>query len=93
MRCILLIGAICLFLPMMALGRPAPVETTGPVLVVLPPWIDAHGVVEEAGGQIIGFDRAAFAVLAIGAHPDFHRALRAAGAWAVRDGSIIASLC
>jgi hypothetical protein len=93
MRSVLSVTAICLFLPLMALGRPASDAVDGPVLVIVPPWDNAHQIVADAGGQIIGFDHAVFGVLASAPHPDFNQSLLDAGAWAVRDGAILASLC
>jgi len=93
MRSVLSIGAMCLLLPFMAIGQPVSDAVEGPVLVIVPPWGDAHQIVTDAGGQIIGFDRALFGVLAAATHPDFNQSLLDAGAWAVRDGAILANLC
>ena len=93
MRCFLLIGAMCLFLPLMAIGRPAVAAVGEPVLVIVPPWQDAHQIVSDAGGQVIGFDHAPFGVLATSAHPDFNQFVLDAGAWAVRGGAMLANFC
>lgn len=93
MRSILSIAAMCLFVPLMALGRPASDAVDAPVLVIVAPWDDAQQIVVDAGGQVIGFDRAMFGVLAFATHPKFNQSLLDAGAWAVRDGAILASLC
>jgi hypothetical protein len=84
---------MCLLLPLMGLGRPASDAVDGPVLVIVPPWGDARQIVADAGGQIIGFDHALFGVLAAAPHPNFNQFLLDAGAWAVRDGAILANLC
>ena len=64
-----------------------------PVLVLLSPWADADAVVRSAGGQVIGPLSAPFATLAYSQDPDFAAKLRAAGAFAVRDGQQLAKLC
>ena len=81
---LLLPGALVLGLP------PQP---GAPVLVVLPPWVDAPVSVSRAGGQIIGPEIAPFATLAISDNPAFATLLHQQGAWAVRDGSRLDQLC
>lgn len=71
----------------------APPRLGGPVLVVLPPWVDADSTLRAAGGQAIGPAAAPFAVLAQFESATFEQSLRAQGAWAVRDGTTLARLC
>ncbi|WP_375259643.1 hypothetical protein [Citreimonas sp.] len=65
-----------------------------PVLVIAAPWGQgAAAIVTGAGGRPLGPVSAAFGTLATfdGAIPVAD--LRALGAWAVRDGTSIASIC
>ncbi len=71
----------------------APPQVGMPVIVFVPPWLDADRLVALAGGQIIGPDSAPLAVLAYSNDPDFPRNLLLSGALGVRDGSLVASLC
>jgi hypothetical protein len=70
-----------------------PPRTGYPMLVVMPPWLDAPLSVTRAGGQIIGPEIAPFATLAISNDPSFASLLHQQGAWAVRDGSRLDQLC
>lgn len=71
----------------------SPADGNGPLLVVSGWGHDGLRLVAEAGGQIYGPVRAPLGVLAFSADPAFADTLRAAGAWAVLDGSKIAALC
>lgn len=93
MRSILLVGVICISVPVMALGRAAPIASNDPLLVIVPPWLDAQAIVQDAGGDVIGLDHALFGVLAHGPDEGFAQAVLHAGAWAVRDGTLLAALC
>lgn len=71
----------------------APVRPDGPLLVISG-WGDrAERIVDTAGGQVYGPVRASLGILATSSNPAFADNLRAAGAWAVLDGSRIAALC
>ena len=63
-----------------------------PVLVLLPPWVDAPTLIQSAGGQVIGLP-APFATLAYSPDPDFPDRLNQAGALAVRDAAQVAKFC
>lgn len=66
----------------------------GPRLVIFPPWRDGLALVAGAGGYPVGPDVAAMGLLAMAADDAaFDRRLKAAGAWAVVDGTAIARLC
>ncbi|WP_299652168.1 hypothetical protein [uncultured Tateyamaria sp.] len=63
-------------------------------LVIVAPWHNAQRVVRMSGGNVIGPDRALFAVLAqTDDVPAFAAAARAAGALAVLNGKTVAILC
>ena len=84
--------ALVLLTPLGALLA-APPQVGMPVIVFVPPWQDADRLVAVAGGQVIGPDSAPLAVLAYSDDPDFPRNLLLSGAFGVRDGSLVASLC
>lgn len=71
----------------------APPKAGTPVIVFVPPWLDADRLVALAGGQRIGPGSAPLAVLAYSDDPNFASNLRLLGAFGVRDGSVLASLC
>lgn len=71
----------------------APAEGAGPVLVISGWGARAESVIARAGGQVYGPVRAPLGLLAFSDDPAFAANLRAAGAWAVLDGSRIAALC
>lgn len=71
----------------------APVSEGGPLLVISGWGARAEAVVAAADGWIYGPVRAPLGVLAFSDNPAFADQLRAAGAWAVLDGSRIAALC
>lgn len=92
------------FLPMLALGLAAlagpaaallaaPPRAGEPVLVILPPMADAAGLLAAAGARPIGPLEAPLAVLATGEGADLAERLKRAGAWAVRDGAVLARIC
>lgn len=65
-----------------------------PVIVVGAPWGDRlETVISQAGGQILGPESAPFARIATSDTPEFFQRLRDAGAWAVLDGTRLATLC
>jgi len=64
-----------------------------PILVILPPWLDGDALVERSGGHRIGPTLAPLALLAASRDVEFVENLRRSGAWAVRDGSVLAKLC
>lgn len=97
MRLIILIG-----LPLFTLltgpvivfaSAPVPAAANGAVLVVSGWGARAESMVAAAGGQVYGPVRAPFGLLAFSDDPAFADRLRAAGAWAVLDGTRIANLC
>ena len=71
----------------------APPKAGTPVIVIVPPWLDADKMVSLAGGQIVGPTSAPLAVLAVSDDPSFVRNLLISGALGVRDGSLMANLC
>ena len=71
----------------------APPRADAPVLVILPPGADAAALLAAAGARPIGPLVAPMAVLAAGDGADLPARLRAAGAWAVRDGAVLARIC
>ncbi|MEM9552435.1 MAG: hypothetical protein AAGA05_14745 [Pseudomonadota bacterium] len=88
----MLISAVCAPPALAILAAPLPED--GPRLVLYPPWVDGADLVQQAGGDSIGPYRAPMGVLAFASDSEaFDRRLRAAGAWAVIDGTIIANLC
>lgn len=90
---ILPLAALCALMPPLiglAVSQP---EEGAPVLVVVPPWQDAAGIVAGAGGGLIGPLRTPVAVLAAPGGPDFAARLRAAGALGVLDGRAAARIC
>ena len=93
----ILIGAAALLLSVAfsvhsALGPPA--RQAGLVLVVVPPWgADAVRLVHDSGGHPVGPASAPFALLARFDQAPPRAALRARGAWAVRDGRALAAIC
>ncbi len=75
-------------------------RTDSPMLVIVPPWLDAASVVDGAGGRLIGPVRAPLAVFATvadgaghAATSDFVRRVRDEGAWWVTDGTALAAIC
>lgn len=84
--------ALILLAPLGALVA-APPRDGMPVIVFVPPWLDAERVVSMAGGQIVGPDSAPLAVLAYSDNPGFPQHLLRAGALGVRDGALVANLC
>ncbi len=78
--------------PLLALAS-VPVGKDGIVLVVSPPWRDVDRVIDAAGGRRIGPVTARFGGLATGEGAEFVARLRQVGAWAVLDGTAIATLC
>jgi hypothetical protein len=84
--------ALILLAPLSALVA-APPRDGMPVIVFVPPWLDAEGLVSRAGGQIVGPESAPLAVLAYSDDPGFAGTLLRAGALGVRDGSLVANLC
>lgn len=84
--------ALVLLAPLGALIA-APPRTGMPVIVFVPPWLDADWLVALAGGQVLGPESAPLAVLAYSNDPHFPRHLLDLGALGVRDGSLVASLC
>lgn len=84
--------ALVLLAPLGALLA-APPQVGMPVIVFVPPWQDAARLVDLAGGQVVGPESAPLAVLAYSSDPDFARNLMLSGAFGVRDGSLVASLC
>lgn len=78
--------------PLAAVSRP-PAEDAATVIFVLPPWIERDAFLSATGARDIGPLQAPFSVLAA-LGPDTTAAdARAAGAWAVLDGTLIARLC
>lgn len=71
----------------------APPKAGTPVIVIVPPWLDADKMVSLAGGQIVGPTSAPLAVLAFSDDPSFVKNLLLSGALGVRDGSLMANLC
>lgn len=71
----------------------APPRPGEPVLVILPPGVSADAVLAAAAARPIGPVEAPMAVLATGDGADLAKRLVAAGAWAVRDGAVLARLC
>jgi hypothetical protein len=84
--------ALVLLAPLGALLA-APPQDGMPVIVFVPPWLDADRLVALAGGQVIGPGSAPLAVLAYSNNPNFPGDLLLSGALGVRDGSLVASLC
>ncbi|WP_339949950.1 hypothetical protein [uncultured Albimonas sp.] len=64
-----------------------------PVLAIVAPWTDVEAVVAQASGRGISPISAPLAALAVGEGPDFPERLKAAGAWLVLDGRLLAELC
>lgn len=71
----------------------APPRPSAPVLVLVPPWIDAVSLVASAGGRVVGPASAPMAVLAYSDDSEFAQNLLRSGALGVRDGSVLADLC
>jgi len=71
----------------------APVPGDGPLLVITRWGAHAERIIGAAGGHVYGPARAPFGTLATSDNPAFADNLRAAGAWAVIDGSHVAGLC
>jgi hypothetical protein len=84
--------ALVLLTPLGALFA-APPKVGSPVIVFVPPWLDADRLVTLAGGQVIGPETAPLAVLAYSNNPTFPRDILLLGALGVRDGSLVARLC
>ena len=84
--------ALVLLTPLGALLA-APPQVGLPVIVFVPPWLDADRLVTSAGGQLVGPDSAPLAVLAYSKNPNFPQALLLSGAFGVRDGALLARLC
>jgi hypothetical protein len=84
--------ALVLLTPFGALVA-APPQVGMPVIVFVPPWLDADRLVVSAGGQVIGPQSAPMAVIAYSTDPNFPRDLLQSGALGVRDGSLVARLC
>lgn len=78
--------------PLLALTAQPPIAGQ-PVLVVVAPWDSLFGVVEKAGGRVIGPQLATLGGLAIAEQPEFFQNLKKQGAWAVLDGRRTALLC
>lgn len=76
-----------------ALG-PAPGQAGTPVLIIAPPWGDgADTMALQAGGALVGPYQARFGALAIFDGMAPVQRLISLGAWSVRDGRVMASLC
>jgi len=71
----------------------APPQRGEPVLVIVPPNADADALLAAAGARPVGPLTAPLAVLATGDGEDLAERLLSAGAWAVRDGAVLARLC
>jgi len=67
--------------------------TGGPVLVILPPWVDREGLLAAAGLRDIGPVQPPFAVLAARGDDSDWPDATSLGAWGVFDGTSIAQLC
>jgi len=94
MRYALVFGVFLLSLavtPLALLARPA--TGAGIVVVVLPPWMDADTLLTQAGGRVVGPERAPLGVLAQVETVSALKKLRHLGAWAVMDGAALAELC
>jgi hypothetical protein len=65
----------------------------GLLLVVVPPWEDGAGVIDAAGGWLVGPDQPIIGIYATSDAGGFAGRLRAAGAWLVLDGQAVATLC
>ncbi|MBK5927500.1 hypothetical protein [Rhodobaculum claviforme] len=85
-------GIIAAALGLGVAAQSGPPDGAG-VLVVVPPWRAADGVVARAGGVMLPQPRAALSVVAAGPGPDFAARLRAAGAWAVLPAGAVSLLC
>ena len=83
----LLLTATALAGPVSAVALAPPVDDAAPLLVVGP---DAEALVRQAGGDLIGPERAPLAVIAQG-EPGF--AQRLDGAWLVIDARWLLALC
>ena len=82
---------MCLVTGPMAFALSASPSGDGPVLVIGPPWDGgAAGVVQAAGGRIIGPTAAPLSVLATGASTEI---FRQAGAWMVLDAAALNAIC
>lgn len=91
-RVMILVVFVALSGPVLALASmPAPKE--GPVLFVVPPWLDRVGFLEKLGAYEIGPVPAPMAILAVLEGPEMVDRGKSFGAWAVLDGSAIARLC
>jgi len=93
MRFLALVLTFVISVPVMSLGAIPKAKHGAPVLVVIAPWKNAEAIVAEAGGRVIGFDRAVFAVVGQSDSPEFAERLLLLGAWLVRDGSRLSWLC
>lgn len=71
----------------------APPRLDAPMLVILPPGSDAAALLAAAGARAVGPLVAPMALLATGEGADLPERLKAAGAWAVRDGAVLARIC
>lgn len=69
------------------------VSATGPWVVVIPPWVDAEGLVARANVRLIGPTQAPFGYLVAAEAPGAPVRLADAGAWAVVDAEAVANLC
>ncbi|MFZ7094148.1 hypothetical protein [Primorskyibacter sp. 2E233] len=73
---------------------PLPGGAGTPVLVVASPWgLGAAQLVIQAGGRLVGPYQAPFSALAVFDDPEPREELLSLGAWMVRDGRFVATLC
>lgn len=102
MRRDMILNAVCLTAALAVAGGasvaatlgPARAEAGEPLLVIAPPWGQgAAALVKAAGGTLLGPVDAPFAVLARFDTVEAAVRLLDNGAWAVRDGRIVASIC
>ncbi|WGW02902.1 hypothetical protein [Tropicibacter oceani] len=81
-------------LSLRGLVGPLPQDAGLPVLVVAPPWgAGAAALVQQAGGQLVGPVQAPLGALAVFEGPVPRQRLLSLGAWMVRDGRFVATLC
>lgn len=70
-----------------------PAADDGIVLVLSPPWNDAIGIIDRAGGRPIGPEQGWFGTFATSDVPGFADRLRTAGAWTSLNATALAALC
>lgn len=89
-----MMGVLCALVgPALALVS-SPAVPGEPVLVLSLPWEQsAEGLIEQAGGSLLGPISAPLATLAMPESPDFLEKLKIGGALWVLDGRRLAAIC